>query len=181
MEFIECMQTRRSIRKYKADPVDNETIEKVIANARLAPTWKNSQSVRFTAVTDPALKAKIADEGIPDYKKNTGIINGAPVLIVVSTVDKRSGYERDGSASTSKGPHWQSFDAGSASYALCLAARNEGLGTCIMGLFDEAAVAALTGLPEGQLVSALIALGYPDEEPAMPKRKDVSDILTIIS
>ena len=180
MEFIECMEKRRSIRKYTDAPVDNETIEKIIGNARLAPTWKNSQSVRFTAVTDPLLKAKIADKGIPDYKKNTGIINGAPVLIVVSTVDKRSGYERDGSASTSKGPHWQSFDAGAASYALCLAAENEGLGTCIMGLFDEAAVAGLIGLSEGQLVSALIALGYPDEEPNMPKRKDVADILTII-
>lgn len=179
MEFIECVETRRSIRKYKADPVSLETIEKIIGNARLAPTWKNSQSVRFTAVTTPALKAEIAEKGIPDYKKNTGIINSAPVLIVLSTVDKRSGYERDGSASTTKGSHWQSFDAGAACYALCLAAKNEGLGTCIMGLFDEESIAKLIDLPEGQLISAIIALGYPDEDPAMPKRKEISDILTI--
>ena len=47
-----------------------------------------------------------------------------------------------------------------------------------MGIFDEAKVAEIVGVPEGQSVSALIALGYADEEPKMPPRKSTDDLLS---
>lgn len=100
-------------------------------------------------------------------------------MVVVTTINNRSGYERDGSATTSKGTHWQSFDAGIATQTFCLAAHEAGLGTVIMGIFDENKVAEVIGLPEGQSVSALVAIGYPAEEPAAPKRKSAEDLLTI--
>ena len=72
------------------------------------------------------------------------------------------------------------FDAGVASQTFCLAAHEQGLGTVIMGIFDEDKVAQLIQMPEDREMVALIALGYPNEEPIAPKRKTVDDLLTIM-
>lgn len=70
------------------------------------------------------------------------------------------------------------FDAGVASEAFCLAAYEKGLGSVIMGIFDEAKAASLLELPENQEVAVLIPVGIPDEEPVAPRRKAVADLLT---
>ena len=88
--------------------------------------------------------------------------------------------ERDGSFSTSKGAHWQSYDAGLAGEAFCLAAWEKGLGTVIMGIFEEAKVKEALQIPETESVSALIALGYPEEVPEAPKRKETELLLKIV-
>lgn len=93
----------------------------------------------------------------------------------------RSGYERDGSFSTPKGDRWQMYDAGIASEAFCLAAHEEGLGTVILGLFDEEEAAKLLNLPEGRQLAALIPVGYPAEAPAAPRRKTVEELLSFQS
>lgn len=179
MNAIEMLKERRSIRKYKDQPVPEDTIKKIVELASYAPSWKNTQTARYIAVTDKALKDKIAEECVMEFEGNTRSIKAAPVLIVETTVDKRSGYERDGSFSTSKGTHWQSFDAGIACQTFCLAAHEEGLATVIMGVFDEKKIMDLLEVPEGQSVSVLMALGYADEEPKMPPRKTVDDLLTV--
>jgi nitroreductase len=101
-------------------------------------------------------------------------------LVVVAYVQKRSGYERDGSYTTSKESEWEMFDAGVATQTFCLAAHEKGLGTCIMGIFDDAAVAEAINLPEGQKVGALVALGYPAEEPAAPARKEAEQLVQFL-
>ncbi len=179
MELIEGIKSRRSIRKFTDEPVTKEQIEEIVDIARFAPSWKNSQSVRYLLIQDKAIKDKIADEAVMGFEWNTNSIKGAPALMLLLTVDKRSGYERDGSESTSKGEHWQSFDAGIASEAFSLAAYAKGLGSVILGIYDEAKVAEIAGVPEGQKVSALIPVGHPAEEPQAPKRKEVADLLTI--
>ena len=179
MDVLECIKGRRSVRRFTDEKVSQADIEKIVDLARFSPTWKNSQSVRYIAVTDEALKSKIADEAVMGFEGNKNIINGAPVLIVETTVDKRAGYERDGSFSTSKENHWQSFDAGICAATFCLAAHEAGLGTVIMGIYDEKKVIDILGVPEGQSVSSLIALGHPAEEPQAPKRKEVADLLTV--
>lgn len=179
MELIEGIKSRRSIRKFTDQPVTKELMEEIVDIARFAPSWKNTQSVRYMLITDKAVKDRIADEAVMGFEWNTKIIKGAPALVLLLTVDKRAGYERDGSESTSKGEHWQSFDAGIASEAFSLAAFAKGLGSVILGVYDEAAVAGIVEIPEGQKVSALIPVGYPDEDPEAPKRKEVADLLTV--
>ena len=72
------------------------------------------------------------------------------------------------------------FDAGIAAATFCLAAHDEGVGSVILGIFDEKKVAEIIGLPETQNVSALIPIGYSDKElPAVP-RKEVADLLSFI-
>ncbi len=179
MNIIEGIKTRRSIRKFKADAVAADVLKNIIDTAAYAPSWKNSQTTRYTAIVDTVLKGELAMSATLGFEHNRGIINNAPCLIVLSTVNGRSGYERDGSPTTSKGSHWQSFDAGIAAEAFCLAAHAEGLSTVIMGIFDEDKVAKLISLPEGRSVSALIAIGYADETPEPPKRKTSQELLTI--
>lgn len=175
----ELLTTRRSIRKFTSAPVSADTLRTLVATASYAPSWKNSQTTRYTAVTMREEINQIADTCCQGFQHNTDILHGTPVLMVLSTVNGRSGYERDGSFTTSKGTHWQSFDAGLSAQTFCLAAHDAGLGTVILGIFDEEKVRQVISLPEGESISALIALGYPDEAPTAPKRKDVDDLLHI--
>jgi nitroreductase len=179
MDAFTCLTTRRTIRRFADRPVSSEQIAKILSVATYAPSWKNSQTTRYTAILDPALKARIAEECMMGFSHNEGITKGAPVLIVVRTVEGRSGYERDGSPTTSKGSHWQSFDAGIACATFCLAAHEMGLGTVIMGIYEEAKVRELLNVPESEGISALIALGYPDEQPDAPKKKTAEELLEI--
>lgn len=112
----------------------------------------------------------------PDY--NSNIIRQVSTLIAVTFIKGRCGYERDGSFSTKKEDRWQMFDVGAACQTFCLAAHEAGLGTVIMGIWDEDAITELLDIPEGQELAALIAIGYPDVAPEAPKRKSVQDLLT---
>ena len=99
--------------------------------------------------------------------------------MVVTYLEGRCGYERDGSFSTTKGDRWQNFDCGVAAQTFALAAHEKGLGSVILGIFEEKKLAELLELPEGQKVACLIPLGYPAEQPEAPRRKEVADLLTI--
>ncbi len=178
MNATDCIRTRRSIRRYRPDPVDHSLIDSIVSEASYSPSWKNTQITRYTAVEDPSLLREIADRFTPDY--NSNIIRQAPVLMAVTLVKGRSGFERDGSFSTKKGDRWQMFDVGAACQTFCLAAWEQGLGTVIMGIFDEDGISKLLQVPENQELAALIALGWPDIEPEAPKRKTVEQLLRYI-
>lgn len=109
--------------------------------------------------------------------ENVHIVKNAPLVLVISNVKKRSGYERDGHVASAKGDSWEMFDAGAACQTLCLAAAEFGLGTVIMGTFDEDGISSYIGLPEDEKIIALVACGYPLEVPKPPRRKEVSEIL----
>lgn len=180
MEAKVCIQSRRSVRRYTSVAIPKETVEQIAALAAYAPSWKNTQVARYTVVTDRAVIEKIANECVLGFTHNAGILTGCSVLVVQSIINKRSGYERDGSFSTAQGTHWESFDAGIAAQTFCLAAHDLGIGTCILGVFDEKKVAEAIGLPEGQTVSCLIPMGYPAETPNAPARKSVDDLVRFL-
>lgn len=177
MDAITCIESRRSIRKFKSNLVDHSIIEEIVKTASLSPSWKNTQIARYTVV-EGDLKSKICKECFSLYAHNGEIIQEAPALVVVSFIKNRSGFERDGSFTTNKEGGWQMFDSGIAAQTFCLAAHDKGLGTVIMGIFDDIDVAKAIDLPDDQEVACLIPIGYPDETPAAPKRKEVSDLLT---
>ena len=172
MTANECIRNRRSIRKFTKEPVSHELLSRIVETASYAPSWKNTQIVRYIAV-EGALKDRIANECTEMFPNNGRIIAGAPVLI-----KNRCGYERDGSFTTPRGDTWQMFDAGIASQTFCLAAHEAGLASVIMGIFDRARTEALLALPEDRELVALIPLGYAAEEPTAPRRTSVSDLLT---
>ena len=179
MNIVEGIKSRRSVRKFLEKSVSVEDVENIINIATYAPSWKNSQTTRYVLVNDSELKTRLAKECMMGFEYNINNALGAPALVVITTVNKRSGYERDGSFSTAKGTHWQSFDAGIATQTFCLAAHEMGFATVIMGIFEEQKVVDLLDIEEGRSVSAIVAIGYADENPQAPKRKTVEELLTV--
>ncbi|KAF0091954.1 MAG: Nitroreductase [Fusobacteria bacterium] len=178
MDFKECLRGRRSVRKFKDNMVEHELIEKVVEGASYSPSWKNSQIVRYIIVEDRVLLNKLADDCVMDFEHNANIIRNAPAVVLVTYIVGRSGYDKDGNFSTSKGAGWEMFDAGIASQSFSLSAYAEGLGCVILGVFDEDMVSKEANIPEGQKLAAILAIGYPDEEPTMPKRKSVEELVS---
>ena len=140
MDTITCIKTRRSIRQFKEQEVTKDVLEDIVQTASFAPSWKNTQTTRYIAITDPKVKARLAEEGCKDYPFNQKNINAAPAIIATTIVDKRSGFERDGSYSTvviSKS-YRQTFN----NEAWQLVARSAPLFTCVT--FDKFFVNILT-------------------------------------
>ncbi len=180
MESLDCIKGRRSVREFTDEAVSSEVLEEIIDAARFAPSWKNTQIARYVALTG-ASKTKLADVSFEAWVGNKNIINNAPMAIVLTYVKNRCGYERDGSFTTSKEDRWQNFDCGIAAEAFCLAAYEKGLGTVILGIFDEYKVAEAINLPEDRGVAAIIAIGYPaSKDIQAPKRKEVSELVTYL-
>lgn len=177
MTANECIKERRSIRKFKQDPISHDLLAEIVETASYAPSWKHTQIVRYVAV-EGELKDKIAAEGTSMFPNNGKIMQNAPMLIAVTVIKNRCGYERDGSFTTPRKDTWQMYDAGVASQTFCLAAYEKGIGSVIMGIFDQEKIEALLELPEDRELVALIPIGYPDEEPVAPKRKPVDDLLS---
>ena len=176
MKATDCIVGRRSIRKFKNDKISHSLLESIVSTASFSPSWKNTQITRYIAIEDTSIIKKIADDFTPEF--NANIIRQVSTLIAVTFVKGRCGFERDGSFSTKKGDRWQMFDVGVACQTFCLAAHEAGLGTVIMGIWDEDGITELLDIPETQELAALIAIGYPDISPDAPKRKSVEDLLT---
>lgn len=180
MTATECIKGRRSIRKFKPDKIDREILSQIVETASYAPSWKNTQVARYIAV-EGDLKDAVAAQGTTPFPNNGRIIESAPVLIAVTVVKNRCGYERDGSFTTPRKDTWQMYDAGVASQTFCLAAYEKGIGSVILGIFDQEKIESLLQLPEDRELVALIPIGYPDEAPVAPKRKSVEDLLSFQS
>lgn len=180
MNATECIKTRRSIREFTPEPVSHEVIEDIVSVAAFAPSWKNTQVSRYVVV-EGDLKDTISKTCFDIFPNNGLIVSRASALVVVTYVKNRAGYERDGSFSTIKEDRWQNFDTGVATEAFCLAAHERGVGSVILGLFDEKKVAEAISLSDDQEVSVLIAIGNPACDPEAPKRKDVETLLSYLS
>lgn len=179
MDALDCIKTRRSVRRFTAEPVTPAQVREVVEAAAFAPSWKNTQVARYILVEDRAKIETIGTECVLDFSYNAKTLSAAPALVALTMVTGRSGFEKDGSYSSPLEGHWQSFDAGIAAQTFCLAAHALGLGTVIMGIYDPAKVAKVLGVPEGQTVAALIAIGRPAQDPAVPPRKSVDELLTV--
>ena len=173
MEITEAIMQRRSVRKYKSDPVDDETLNRVLDAARWAPSWKNSQCWRFVVVRDAGKKEQIAEclIGAGKYKNGGSLaIVQAPVCVIACAELGKSG-QNEGTFATDKGD-WFMYDTALAMQNLALQAHALGLGTVHLGLFDAGKVAEILKAPEGISVVSMTPLGYPDEEPKAPPRKE---------
>lgn len=175
MEVLEAIKTRRSIRKYKPDPIDDETLGKVMEAARRAPSWANTQCWRFIVVRDSRIKEQLA-ETISEKNAAIPAILSAPLAIAVCAKLGRAGYYGGETLATDKGD-WFMFDVALATQNLLLAAHALGLGTVVIGAFDAKKAAGLLEVPEGFCVVALTPLGYPDQEPEPRPRKELSEIV----
>lgn len=182
MDVQEAIKNRRSIRKYKSDPVDDRTVEVVLDAARWAPSWGNSQCWQFVVVRDSEIKEKLSNTlfGVSDRPNGVAVaIKQAPVAIVVcAELGKTGRYHREPrEIATDKGEYWYMFDTALAMQNLALAAHSMGLGTVIAGAFDAKQAAGVLNIPAGFVVVAMTPLGYPDETPNLRPRKGLSEMM----
>ncbi|RDY32701.1 nitroreductase family protein [Lachnotalea glycerini] len=174
MNTIECIKSRRSVRKFTDLTVSHKILEQIVDAASFSPSWKNTQISRYVVIEDDKIKQRIMEYA---NEHNRIIIADAKTLVVVTYIKNRSGYERDGSFTTKKGEGWQMFDVGVASQTFCLAAHELGISSVIMGIFDAVEIAKIINLPQDREVGALIAIGYEKEHPIAPKRKSVNELI----
>ena len=123
---------------------------------------------------DPEMKARLA-ETLSSGNPATSAIRDAPVVIAACAELGKAGYYK-GEVTTEKGD-WYIFDVALAMQNLVLVAHSLGLGTVHVGLLDHKKAAQLLGLPEGISLVELTPLGYPDEEPKTPRRKELSEFV----
>ncbi len=184
MDVFEAIKNRRSIRRYKPDPVDDATVYKVLEAAHWAPSWGNTQCWRFIVVRDPQIKTAIADSLMKIKIDNEWVENAActaikraPVLIVICAECGKAGYAPDGAMVTDKGEYWYMFDIALAMENLTLAAHALGLGTVIVGGFDAVKTAEILEVPEGCKVVTMTPLGIPEHKGQVSPRKDLSEAI----
>lgn len=178
MKVYEAIRTRRSIRAYEDKPVEEEKLRRVLEAARLAPSAGNRQPWRFIVVTDPKTREKlkaVKEKMRPPPPRSSlgrppqGPLETAPVLIVGCALPSESFPGTD---------FWK-IDVTIALQNLVLAAWEQGLGTCWIGVFhEEEEVKKALGLPEEARVVAMVALGYPAERKEPVKdRKPLEEIV----
>lgn len=165
MELMEVIRNRRSIRRYKPDPVPEEEIKYVLEAARLAPSWVNTQCWHFVVVTDPAVKEKIGQAA-----NGNKWMTRAPVIIVACADPEKPGMRDDI-------PNYL-VDIGIVVEHLILAATERGLGTCWVGAFRENKMKEALGVPENIRVVECIPIGYPAEAPPARRRKSLEEIFS---
>ncbi|MDP2719029.1 MAG: nitroreductase family protein, partial [Dehalococcoidia bacterium] len=182
MDVFQAINERRSIRKYRTDPIPDEYLQTILEAARRAPSWHNTQCWRLVIVRDPDTKKLLSEalKGGPSEANNpaSDAIQRAPVVIVACALKGRSGYLRKGEMggipATDKGEWWFMFDVALAMQNVSLAAHALGLGTVHIGLFDSSKVADILGIPDNVAVVEMMPMGWPDEKPQPRRRKEIS-------
>ncbi len=164
---MEIIQKRRSIRKYKEDPIPEPVLLRVLEAARLAPSGKNLQPWKFILVKDKKLKEELARASANQF-----FMARVPLIIVACGFPENC-YARMGRYMKS----WP-VDVTIALEHLILQAQEEGLGTCWIGSFEEEEVKSILKIPGEVKVLALTPLGYPAESPPSRGRKKLEEIVS---
>jgi nitroreductase len=179
MDITKIIKERRSIRKYKNDPVPDEVILDIIDAARASPSWANTQVCQYIIVKDQTTKERLADTLTPTNPARVAM-KEAPLVICVVAKKGVSGFYR-GEPSTDKEGYWFMFDAGIAMEHLVLMAWNFGLGTVHVGAFDAKKAEDVLSIPEGFSIVEMTPIGYFDEIPKPTPRKKLEEIIYIDS
>lgn len=173
--FLHLVENRESVRSYLPSPVEHDKTERILEAARLAPSACNAQPWTFIVVDDPALKNRLADATSSRVIGLNHFTKQAPVHIVI-VMEPANITSRFGSMVKQK--HFPLMDIGIAAEHICLAAAAEGLGTCMIGWFDETAVQKMLAIPPKSRPVLVITLGYPAHpEPRPKKRKAYSEVV----
>ncbi len=174
MEFEKLIAERRSIRKYaEGVSIDKNDIEKIIASAQMAPSWKNSQTGRYYVALSPE-KIKEVRAALPEFNQNNSL--NAAALIVTAFEKGTAGFMPDGTQVNELGDMWGAYDLGLQNAYFVLKTRELGYDTLIMGIRDEKALKAAFDIKDSEQIAAVLALGKRAAEPNAPARKEISDI-----
>lgn len=163
MDVFKAISQRKSVRKYTDRPVDEDVLRRVLEAGRIAPSAGNRQDWMFVVVRDHETRRKLAIAA-----KGQMFIEQAPLVIVGCAIEPTYVMMCGQPAGI--------LDVSIAFSFMMLAATEQGLGTCWIGAFDEAAVKKILNVPDPVRVVAMTPLGYPGEEPAGRPRKGFEEV-----
>jgi len=155
--FYEVIAGRRTIRRFKPEPVAREFLERLVDVGRLAPSAANVQPLEFIVVDEAGFKAEIfsclkwAAYIAPEGNPKPGEEPTAYIITLVNTKVREKMFE---------------YDIGAAMENMTLSALAEGVGSCWMLSIDRDKLRAALGVPEDYRIDSVLALGYPAEDPA---------------
>jgi nitroreductase len=174
--IFDLIKKRRSIRKFKETPVEDDKITRIIEAASFAPSATNSQPWRFIVVKDKELLKKITRNSLGSINKWA---RTAPLLIICCSV-RRNPVTSFISESIS-GVSYHIIDTAIASEHIVLAAEDLGLSSCWIGWFNEKKIKKILDIPKMWKIVSILAIGYRDESyiPKPRKRRPLKDILII--
>ena len=195
----EAIEKRRSIRKYKPDPIPDEFVTELLHAARLAPSGCNAQPWRFKIVKEPDVKARLAQaahkqlfvaeapvvmvccadiqgyiDGSSSGVQDLGEIGAVEERIVRNIKDQSEILKTLGTDDL--GPRIAANVAIAIEH-MVLRALDFGLGTCWIRLIDESEIRKIFGWDDNIYVVALLPIGFPAESPQARKRREIEDIL----
>ncbi len=176
MEFSELLKTRQSVRQYQRRAVERALLDKLVEAVRLAPSASNAQPWKLIIVDEPELRARVAQATFSNAVAFNRFALEAPVIAVLVT--EKSGFITQVGALLKKRP-FSLIDIGIAAAHFCLQAAELGLGTCILGWFDEKKIKRLLGIPAGRRIGLLVTLGYAAEGyPLREKSRKGPDLMS---
>lgn len=163
--FLELAAARQSDRSYEPGRViGREVLERILEAGRLAPSACNGQPWHFTVVTDPQLLVEVG-KATSSLGMNR-FVKDASALVLI-TLESTNITSKLGCGIKDK--DFPIMDLGIASAYMTLAAEDEGIGSCILGWFDEKKIKELVGIPQKKRLMLIISLGYN----LKPKRKKI--------
>ena len=162
---LALLKGRRSIRRYRPDPVPDEMVEQLLEAGRWAPSASNRQPWAFIVVRDEAIHRQVAQHAAY-YFVRLAHVEQAPLLIVL--------------CGDARHPVYRQFlheDVGLAGSQIMLQAKALGLGTCWIGGLDRKAIAGILKVPDHMEIVGLLTVGFPAGDPKPPPRKPLAEIV----
>lgn len=176
MDFMQLIEKRRSVRQYAAAQVSVEELLTLADAARMAPSWKNSQTARVYIAASAKAIAQVRD-ALPSF--NSKRTENAAAYLVTGFVKGDSGFNQ-GEPANEGGDLWGAYDLGLHNAYMLLRAADMGLDTLIMGLRDEAKLRAALSVPDEVQIMSVIAVGKRSAEPLLNDRKPLTDTVTLL-
>ncbi|HEX2919865.1 MAG TPA: nitroreductase family protein [Bacteroidales bacterium] len=174
-KILDLIRSRQSDRKYSDKAVEGEKIQRIIEAGRIAPSACNAQPWKFIVVDDKHLLSELADAASAKLLGMNGFVIQAPLLIIV--VRENANFSSKIGA-TVKNKDYSLIDIGIASENICLQATAEGLGSCMIGWFDEERVKKLLRIPKSKRVELIITIGYSEAQKREKRRKPPEETIS---
>ncbi len=175
-DFLELAQSRQSCRKFADKPVEKEKLLKCIEAARMAPSACNSQPWSFVVAHSPEIVAEVAKCG--QQMGINGFLDKAGAIILVL---EEHAVLMPKLRCMLDSQYFAKTDIGGATLSICLEAVSQGLGVCIIGMYDREKLCQLLDLPPNKRFASFIAVGYPESETVLVKtRKPLDDLVRFV-
>ena len=173
--ILDLIISRQSDRKYSDKTIEKDKLDRILEAGRMAPSACNAQPWKFVVATDPKLVLKIADAASAKLIGMNSFVAQASVILVIVR-EKPNMSSKVGA--TIKDKDYSLIDIGIAAENICLQATAEGIGSCIIGWFDERMIRKILGIPKSKRVELIITLGYSQSEKREKRRKPADETVS---